>query len=256
MSRDEAIYPSLDGRTVLITGGATGIGAALVRAFARQQSRVAFLDRDSEAAGRLGDALRAAGLPPAEFEPCDLRDITALRAAVRRVEARCGPVRVLVNNAGNDDRHELDAVEPEYWDERMAVNLRHYFFAAQAVHAGMAQAGGGAVVNLGSIAWRLGLTRLAAYSTAKAGILGLTKALAAEFGPERIRVNCIEPGSVRTERQIAHWLTPEFEAEVAAGQCLPGRIEPDDVAKLALFLAADDSRMCTGQAFLVDAGWV
>lgn len=253
---DGATYPSLRGRTVLVTGGAVGIGAAIVRAFARQRSRVTFVDVDDDGAARLGEELRSVGLDAPAFERCDVTDVAALRAVIARVEERSGPIRVLVNNAGNDDRHELDEVDVAYWDQRLAVNLRHYFFAAQAVHRGMAAAGGGAIVNLGSIAWRLGLTRLAAYSTAKAGILGLTKALAAELGPSGIRVNCIEPGAVRTERQVAKWLTPEFEAEVQAGQALPGMIEPDDVARLALFLASDDSRMCTGQPFILDAGWI
>lgn len=246
-----AHYPSLQDRCVLVTGGATGIGAAVVRAFVGQGSRVAFLDVAEEPAQELVAELGGEPL----FLTCDLRDVEALRAAVRTAEERLGPVRALVSNAANDDRHEVADVEPDYWDERMATNLRHHFFAAQAVRPGMAEAGGGAIVNLGSITWRLGFTGLPAYATAKAGILGLTKALARELGPERIRVNCIEPGFVETERQQELWLTPELDQRVRSAQCLPDLCQPEDVADLALFLASDQSARITARSIVIDGGW-
>lgn len=246
-----AQYSCLHDRPVLVTGGATGIGAAIVRAFVGQGSRVAFLDLAEEPAEALVEELEGAPL----FLTCDLRDVEALRAAVRTVEERLGAARVLVNNAASDDRHDVAEVEPDYWDERMATNLRHHFFAAQAVRAGMAAAGGGAIVNMGSITWRLGFTGLPAYATAKAGILGLTKALARELGPERIRVNCIEPGFVETERQQELWLTSELDQRVRAAQCLPDLCQPEDVADLALFLASDQSARITARSIVIDGGW-
>ncbi|MEE8469384.1 MAG: SDR family NAD(P)-dependent oxidoreductase [Planctomycetota bacterium] len=253
--REFASYPCLQGRAVLVTGGASGIGASLVRHFAGQGSQVAFLDVDDEAATALVAELRAESDPAPLYFPCDLRDIGALRLAVSEVEERVGDIRVLVNNAASDDRHELDEVEPDYWDERMAVNLRHQFFAAQAVRTGMAQAGGGSIINMGSIAWRLGMTQLTAYATAKAGIVGLTKALAGELGPARIRVNCIEPGLVLTERQERLWATPEFKQQVLENQSLPDLCQPADVARLALFLASDESALISAQTFVIDGGW-
>lgn len=244
-----AVYPSLGRRKVLVSGGASGIGAALVEGFARQGSQVAFLDIDEKA----GRAL-AARIDGTTFLPCDLRDTTALMAAVKAAETTLGGVDILLNNAASDDRHEVDAVSPAYWDERIATNLRHLFFAAQAVVPAMRAAGGGAIVNFGSISWHLGLKSLVVYQTAKAGIEGLTRSLARELGRDNIRVTTIIPGSVQTPRQ-EKWYTPEGENEIVAAQCLDGRIQPADVAALALFLAADDARMCTGHEYFVDAGW-
>lgn len=244
-----AVYPSLGRRKVLVSGGASGIGAALVEGFARQGSQVAFLDIDEKA----GRAL-AARIDGTTFLPCDLRDTTALMAAVKAAETTLGGLDILLNNAASDDRHEVDAVSPAYWDERIATNLRHLFFAAQAVVPAMRAAGGGAIVNFGSISWHLGLKRLVVYQTAKAGIEGLTRSLARELGRDNIRVTTIIPGSVQTPRQ-EKWYTPEGENEIVAAQCLDGRIQPADVAALALFLAADDARMCTGHEYFVDAGW-
>jgi len=246
-----ARYPSLRNRVVLVTGGGSGIGEAIVREFCRQNSRVAFLDVDEIASTKLVASLGGAPM----FIECDLRDVTALRDAVAEVVEELGPIEVLVNNAANDDRHGIDAVEPEYFDERIAVNLRHYFFAAQAVRPGMAEGGGGSIINIGSIVWKLGFPDVPIYGTAKAGVVGMTRVLATELGPQRIRVNCIEPGYVATERQKLLWQTPELEAEVLAGQCLPDMIEPEAIASMVLFLAADDSRMCTSQTFVVDGGW-
>lgn len=249
----QAHYPSLAGRVVLVTGGGSGIGAAIVRRFAGQGSRVAFLDIDEASSTQLVSDLP--GENAALYVPCDLRESAALRAALRRVAAELGAIEVLVNNAANDDRHAIDAVDDAYFDDRIAVNLKHYFFAIQGVCTGMAQCGGGSIINVGSVSWRLGMPGLPLYATAKAGIVGLTKTLAGELGPQRIRVNCIEPGFVATERQRRLWFTPELEAQVRAGQSLPDLIEPDAIASMALFLAADDSRMCTGQTFVVDGGW-
>ncbi len=250
-----ATYPSLRDRAVLVTGGGSGIGAAIVRAFAHQHSRVAFLDVVDDASKKLVAELAGGDRPRPLFVHCDLLDIGALRTAIREVEGRLGPLDVLVNNAASDERHEIDAVEPAYFDDRIAVNLRHYFFAIQAVRDAMANNGGGAIVNLGSIVWRLPLPDVAVYATAKAAIAGMTRILGAELGPQRIRVNCVEPGFVTTERQKRLWLTPELESRVRAGQCLPDLIEPDSIADIVLFLASDAGRMCTRQTFVVDGGW-
>jgi len=244
-----AVYPSLKGKKVLVTGGASGIGAALVERFAGQGSRVALIDIDEDAGAAL--AARVAGTT---FVPCNLRDINALKTVVKRVETTLKGIDILLNNAASDDRHELDEITPEYWDERIATNLRHLFFAAQAVVPAMRAAGGGAIVNFGSISWHLGLSSLVVYQTAKAGIEGLTRSLARELGRDNIRVTTIVPGGVQTPRQ-AKWYTPEGADEIVAAQCLDGRIQPADVAALALFLASDDARMCTGHEYFIDAGW-
>lgn len=234
------VYPSLAGQSVAITGGASGIGAELVTAFVRQGCEVHFLDR------------MAPANPPAQaqFHLCDLQDTEA----IARTFAAIGPLDVLVNNAGNDDRHTLAQVTPAYFDDRIGVNLRHLLFCSQAVVGGMQARGGGSIVNFGSIAWHLGLENLVLYETAKAGIEGMTRALARELGGQRIRVNCILPGNVETPRQ-AQWYTPEGEAAIIAAQCLKERIQPSDVAAMALFLASGDARMCTGHNYWVDAGW-
>tara|TARA_R110002051_G_scaffold11090_3_gene40879 strand:- start:2485 stop:3243 length:759 start_codon:yes stop_codon:yes gene_type:complete len=249
----DAIFPSLKGRLVLVTGGGSGIGAGLVEAFARQGARVVFFDV-AEAESRALEA-SLAGLSPAPvFHWCDLTRVEALQACFTEVIAEHGPVDVLVNNAANDDRHTLDEVTPAYWDERIAVNLRHLYFAAQSVAPGMRQRGRGVILNLGSISWHLGLPDLSLYETAKAGIEGMTRALARELGSDGVRVACIVPGNVKTPRQ-SKWYTAEGEAEIVAAQCLKGRIEPRDVAALALFLASDDARFITGHEYFVDAGW-
>lgn len=244
-----ARYPSLHGETVIITGGATGIGAALVEAFADQGAVCAFLDND-EAEGRA-----LAARTGARFQPCDLRDIGALQAACAGIIKTCGPPLVLINNAARDDRHVVDEVTPSYFDERIAVNLRPVFFTAQAVLPSMRARKRGSIINLGSISWRLGLGGMPVYLTAKAGIEGLTRALARDAGPQGIRVNTIVPGWVMTERQIKLWLTPEAETELMSRQCLKEKLMPEDIARLTLFLAADDSRMITAQAFVADGGW-
>jgi NAD(P)-dependent dehydrogenase (short-subunit alcohol dehydrogenase family) len=243
-----AIYPSLKGRGVLVTGGASGIGAQVVARFARQGARVAFLDFDE------ANGAAVAADTGAAFIACDLRDIAALRAAVAEAATRVGDITVLVNNAARDDRHGLESVEPDYWDERMATNLRHQFFCVQSVVPMMRRAGGGSIVNLGSVSWVNRQGGMPAYTAAKAAVRGLTRGLARDLGPDRIRVNEVVPGWIMTERQKTLWLTPEADAQRDQRQCLKGHLLPDDVARLILWLAADDSAMVTAQAFVVDAG--
>lgn len=251
-----ASYPSLKGRSVLVTGGGSGIGAQIVRRFCEQGGRVAFLDIDTACSNELARSIEAEGRDRPLFIRCDLRDIEALRAAVRQAGEANGPIRALVNNAARDDRHPFDTVTPEYWDERFAVNLRHQFFAAQAVHPMMRDAGGGSVINMGSTSWMVGQGGMAAYTAAKSAVLGLTRSLARDWGPDNIRVNSLAPGWIMTERQQAMWLTPEGEAELMARQCLKRKLYPDDVARVVLFLAADDSAAMTNQSYIVDGGWV
>jgi NAD(P)-dependent dehydrogenase (short-subunit alcohol dehydrogenase family) len=251
-----ASYPSLDGRVVLVTGGGSGIGASLVTHFCAQGAVVTFLDIAEAPSRALVATIKESGNREPDFIACDVRDVAALQAAIADTQARHGAIRVLLNNAGNDDRHRTEDVSVAYWDNRMAVNLRHQFFAAQAVRPQMRDAGGGSIINLGSITWMVGDPDCPAYVTAKAAIGGMTRALAREFGPEHIRVNCLMPGWVMTERQMRLWLTPEGERQIAERQCLPDRLLASDIARMALFLAADDSRMCTSQNFIVDGGWV
>lgn len=251
-----AVYPSLENRVTFITGGASGIGESLVEHFCAQGAKVTFVDIMAERGDALVERIKAQGHAAPRFIRCDLKQIDQLRAAIEETCKRDGPIRALLSNAGNDDRHRSEDVTVEYWDDRMAVNLRHQFFAAQAVRPHMRDAGGGSIVNFGSITWMVGDGDCPAYVTAKSSITGLTRALAREFGPERIRVNCMVPGWVMTERQVKLWLTPEGERQIADRQCLPDRLYPPDIARMALFLAADDSRMCSSQHFIVDGGWV
>ncbi len=241
-------YQSLAGRSVLITGGASGIGAELVRAFAAQEARVAFLDIDRE------QGAQHAAATGARFLPCDLTDIAALRAAVAAIEVEQGGIDVLVNNAGKDDRQVFADIEPEAWRRLLALNVDHQFFASQAVAPGMAQRGRGSIIMLGSVSWMRGRPGMAGYTTSKAAINGLTRTLARELGPAGIRVNCIVPGAILTERQRALWLTPQLDAEFIQLQALKFRLTPEHVARTALFLASDESAGCTGANFLVDAG--
>ncbi len=250
-----ARYPSLQGRVVFISGGATGIGASLVEHFAQQGAQVAFVDLQEAAGQALADGLAAAGHTAPLFLPVDLRDIPALQQAIATVGERLGPIMVLVNNAAHDERHRIEDVTVEFWEDRMQVNLRHQFFAAQAVLPMMRAAGSGSIVNMGSVSWHVGQGGMPAYTTAKAGIEGLTRGLARDLGPDRIRVNCIIPGWIMTARQIELWLTPEAERELMVAQCLKEKVFPADVARLTLWLAAEDSRLCTSQTWVVDGGW-
>ncbi len=248
-----ASYPSLSDRVVFVTGGGSGIGAAMVAAFARNGARVAFVDIDVAASEALAGELSACRHAPL-FIRCDLVDIAALQAAIARTHVALGPIAVLVNNAANDERHEVDDVTPEYWDRAMAVNLRHQFFAAQAVRPQMRELGHGSIVNFSSIAWMGGGARMIAYSSAKAAVIGLTHSLAREFGPDNIRVNAIAPGAVVTARQRRLWLSQADVADIVARQCLNVELLADHIARTALFLAADDSGMTTKQCLTVDAG--
>lgn len=245
---DLARYPSLEGRSVLITGGASGIGAAMVEAFAAQQARVSFIDIDAAA----GTAM--AGRTGARFVPCDVTDIAALRAAIADIDAAAGGIDVLVNNAGKDDRQQVDAVEPESWRRMLALNLDHQFFASQAVAPAMMARGAGAIIMLGSISWMRGRPGMVSYTTAKAAINGLTRTLAREYGPGGVRVNCIVPGAILTDRQAALWLTPELNQQFIDLQALKFRLTAGHVARMALFLASAESAGCTGANFIVDAG--
>lgn len=245
-----ARFPSLSDRGVVVTGGASGIGAAIVRAFVAQGARVGVLDMDAGAGAALVDSLGG----QAHFAQCDLRDIAALRAAMDRLRAALGPITVLVNNAARDDRHAVAEVEPDYWDERMATNLRHQFFATQAVVPDMVAAGGGAVVNLGSGSVQEATPNLSVYVTAKAGVEGLTRALARDLGAHSIRVNCVVPGWVETERQRDLWMTDEAAEQRKRQQMLPRLIQPEHIAAMVLFLASDDAEMCTGGSYPVTGG--
>lgn len=249
MTQAFAIYPSLKGKTVYITGGAQGIGAEIVKAFAAQGVRVGFLDRDADASRAL-----AADLPGVAYALCDLRDIAAMRAALATLKEQVGPADVLVNNAARDDRHDWREVTPEYWDERQATNLRHMFFAIQTVAPDMIAAGGGSIINMGSNSWFEAGGGFPAYATAKAAVHGLTRTMARDLGKHHIRVNAVVPGWIMTERQKTLWATPEaLEAHVRR-QCLPDLIDPVYVARMVLFLASDDAAMCTASNFMVEAG--
>jgi len=251
-----AIYPSLKDRAVFVTGGGSGIGASIVEHFCAQGSKVAFVDIAREASGALVKTIAAKGLPAPSFIECNITDIPALQKAIAEAKQKLGPIRVLVNNAAHDQRHPIDTVTPEYWDERYAVNLKHQFFAAQAVYKDMAAAGGGAIVNLGSTSWVVGQGGMPCYTSAKSAVAGLTRALARDFGPLNIRVNCILPGWIMTERQLTLWLTPEGEEELMKRQCLKRKLVPADIARTVLFFAAEDSGACTNQNYIVDGGWV
>ena len=252
---DFARYPSLAGRVAFVSGGASGLGAEFVRQLAAQGARVAFVDVDTERGAALQAELEGGGADT-HFADCDVRDVGVLTTAIRDAAERLGPVRVLVNNAANDQRDKVMAMDEALWDDRIAVNVRHHFFAAQTVAPMMRDAGGGSIINLGSISAHIDLMDLPGYITAKAGVEGLTRTLAREFGPWGIRVNCLIPGWIMTEKQLTHWVTPEAEAAIERNQCLPNKLYPDDVARMLLWLAAEDSRGCTAQHWVVDGGWM
>jgi NAD(P)-dependent dehydrogenase (short-subunit alcohol dehydrogenase family) len=249
-------YPSLRDRVVLVTGGASGIGEAIVEAFASQNARVAFLDIQDVKAGELVRKIEEAGLPPPFYRHCDLTDVAATTASVEEVIEQFDTVDVLVNNAGNDARHSIAQVTPDYWDRSMATNLRHQFFVTQAVIPSMMKGGRGSIINMSSISWVIPSTGLPVYVTAKAAIVGLTRTLAHELGVHNIRVNCIMPGAIQTERQEQLWYTEAYKAEILSRQALKRMIMPGEVARVALFLASDDSCAITNQSFVIDGGWI
>jgi len=250
-----AAYPDLANKVVLVTGGASGIGAAIVRRFAEQKSTVLFFDIQAAAGAALAEELTRAGRA-AHFVRVDLTDTKALQVAIADASRRHGPIQVLVNNAAHDERHATEAVTPEYWDDRIAVNLKHQFFAAQAVLPGMKAANAGVIINFGSTSWMVGQGGMAAYTASKSAVLGLTRSLARDYGPYNIRVNAIAPGWIMTERQIEKWLTPEGEAELMKRQCLKRKLMPDELARFTLFLASEEASACTAQHYVVDGGWV
>jgi len=250
-----AIYSDLAGKVVLVTGGASGIGEAIVRRFAQQKSIVVFFDIKVEDGTRLARELSSEGFS-VHFLKVDLTDIAALRAGISDARKAHGPINVLVNNAAHDERHRTEDMTPEYWDNRVAVNLKHSFFAAQAVLPDMKAANAGAIVNFSSISWMAGQGGMAAYTASKSAMLGLTRSLARDYGPYNIRVNAVAPGWIMTERQIEKWLTPEGEEELMRRQCLKRKLVPDEIAKFVVFLASDEASACTSQHYVVDGGWV
>lgn len=247
---DFAKYPSLRGKRVFITGGASGIGAQTVRAFAEQGAHVGFVDMDAKGGAALRDELGDGHA----FAACDLRDIDALRTAFDSLGNAIGPAQVLVNNAARDDRHDWREVTPEYWDDRMQTNLRHMFFAIQSVAPAMIESGGGAIVNIGSNSWWEAGGGFPAYATAKSAVHGLTRTMARDLGDHRIRINTVVPGWIMTERQKELWVTEEALAKQVDRQCLPDPIDPIYVARMVLFLASDDAGACSAQNFMVEAG--
>jgi D-xylose 1-dehydrogenase len=250
-----AIYPDLKGKTVLITGGGSGIGEALVKNFARQGSKVGFIDIAADPSAKVVEAVRAAG-GVTHYEKADLRDIGQLRGAIHKIRDALGPITILLNNAAHDERHKTEDVTPEYFDDRIAVNLKHQFFASQAVLPDMKAAGGGAIVCFGSNSWMLGVGGMAVYTASKSAVHGLARSLARDFGPFNIRVNVLVPGWIMTERQLKLWLTPEADKAREEGQCLKRRLYPDDVARVALFLCSDEASAVTNQSYVVDGGWL
>jgi len=255
MNERFANYPSLRDKVVFVTGGGSGIGASVVEHFCGQQANVAFVDIDDAASTALRDRIDAAGGRVPRFFHCDLRDVAALQTIIGCVADDAGWITVLVNNAANDDRHKAMDVTLDYWNDRIAVNLRHQFFAAQAVYPQMKAAGGGSIVNFGSISWMNSEGGYNAYTTSKAAVHGMTRGLARDWGVDRIRVNTVVPGWVMTQRQIDLWLDADGERQLFENQCLKEKLFPPDIARMVLWLAADDSRMCTAQNFIVDAGW-
>lgn len=253
MTTAMAIYPSLAGRVAFVTGGGSGIGAAIVESFARQKAKVGFIDIDEAAAAQVLASVAKLGAQ-CHFERCDVRDTQALRRAIDSTRRVLGPVTILVNNAARDDRHGSEEVTPEYWDERFAVNLKHQFFAAQAVLPDMKAAGRGAIVNFGSGSWMAGQGGMVAYTAAKSAVLGLTRSLARDYGRFNIRVNAIAPGWILTERQRKLWLTPEGHARLMDAQCLKRELVAEDIARVVLFLASDEAGAITSQHYVVDGG--
>lgn len=250
-----ATYTDLEGKVVLVTGGGSGIGEAIVRRFAEQRCKVAFIDIARDVSEKLVRDLTGKNLD-VRFEHADLTDIEALRNAVGRIRDVLGPIQILINNAAHDERHPTPDVTPEYWDDRIAVNLKHQFFAAQAVLPDMQAANQGVIINFGSVSWMVGQGGMAAYTAAKSAVLGLTRSLARDYGPFNIRVNAIAPGWIMTQRQVEKWLTPEGERELMQRQCLKRKLVPDEIARFTVFLASDEASACTNQQYVVDGGWV
>ena len=250
---NNAVYPSLKNKVVVVTGGASGIGESITRAMAKQGAMVGFLDFDEAASKKLTKELNSEYVVS---EICDLRDINQLQNSVLNISSKLGPIDVLINNAARDDRHSLESVTSDYFDERIATNLKHQLFAAQAVMSDMEKNGGGAIINMGSTSWMIGQGGMPCYTTAKSAIQGLTRGLARDLGPKNIRVNCVVPGWIMTERQMSMWLTPESEKELMERQCIKRKLIPEDIAKFVLFMASDEAGACSNQTYIVDGGWL
>jgi NAD(P)-dependent dehydrogenase (short-subunit alcohol dehydrogenase family) len=250
---NEAVYPSLNNKVVVVTGGGSGIGESITRSFIKQGAKVAFLDFNEKDSIKLIKDLNTDNL---HFEFCDLRDIEQLKNSIKKISSKFGPIQILVNNAARDDRHSLQSVTSEYFDERIATNLKHQLFASQAVVSDMEKNGGGAIVNMGSTSWMIGQGGMPCYTTAKSAIQGLTRGLARDLGPKNIRVNCVVPGWIMTERQVDMWLTPESEKELMDRQCIKRKLFPKDIARFVLFMASDEASACSNQSFVVDGGWL
>ena len=254
--KEIAIYPSLQNKVVVITGGASGIGENIVEHFIMQKSRVAFLDIEEKLGNDLVNKLENKYNLRATFIKCNLKNINEIRKSVQSIREQIGPIYTLVNNAANDERHDLDSVTPEYWDDRMSINLKHYFFTTQAVYKDMKKIGSGTIINIGSFSWMLAQGGMPGYTTAKSAIMGLTRTLARDLGEYNIRVNCVVPGWIITERQKKMWLTPEIEKKQLERQCIKRMLKPDDISKAVLFFASDQSSGCTAQNYVVDGGIV
>ena len=250
---NEAVYPSLNNKIVVVTGGGSGIGESITRSFIKQGAKVAFLDFNEKDSIKLIKDLNTDNL---HFEFCDLRDIEQLKNSIKKISSKFGPIQILVNNAARDDRHSLQSVTSEYFDERIATNLKHQLFASQAVVSDMEKNGGGAIINMGSTSWMIGQGGMPCYTTAKSAIQGLTRGLARDLGPKNIRVNCVVPGWIMTERQVDMWLTPESEKELMDRQCIKRKLFPKDIARFVLFMASDEASACSNQSFVVDGGWL
>ena len=250
---NEAIYPSLNNKVVLVTGGGSGIGESITRSFIKQGAKVAFLDFNEKDSIKLIKDLNTDNL---HFEFCDLRDMEQLKNSIKKISSKFGSIQILVNNAARDDRHSLESVTSEYFDERIATNLKHQLFASQAVVSDMEKNGGGAIINMGSTSWMIGQGGMPCYTTAKSAIQGLTRGLARDLGPKNIRVNCVVPGWIMTKRQVDMWLTPESEKELMDRQCIKRKLLPEDIARFVLFMASDEASACSNQSFVVDGGWL
>ena len=250
---NEAVYPSLNNKVVLVTGGGSGIGESITRSFIKQGAKVAFLDFNEKDSIKLIKDLNTDNL---HFEFCDLRDIEQLKNSIKKISSKFGLIQILVNNAARDDRHSLESVTSEYFDERIATNLKHQLFASQTVVSDMEKNGGGAIINMGSTSWMIGQGGMPCYTTAKSAIQGLTRGLARDLGPKNIRVNCVVPGWIMTKRQVDMWLTPESEKELMDRQCIKRKLLPEDIARFVLFMASDEASACSNQSFVVDGGWL
>ena len=251
-----ASYPSLENKVVIVTGGASGIGESIVEQFVIQKSKVAFIDIEEKLAKNLIERINKKYNTKPLFIKCDLKNISELKDSIQQVKQDLGPISILINNAANDERHNIDDVTSEYWDDRMNINLKHYFFAIQSVYKDMKKLGKGTIVNIGSFSWMKGQGGMPGYTTAKSAIMGLTRTLARDLGIHNIRVNCIVPGWIITERQKKLWLTPEIEKQQLEDQCIKRMLVPEDISKAVLFFASDQSSGCTAQNYVIDGGIV